>query len=93
MNSTPAMQTLGQELRRLRKAAKITQEQLASRLSVSVRTVRRYETDDAVPTQKRIGHLLGVLGLNDPLRRSEMEKVAELWALRKLMRKLQHQTF
>ena len=60
--STPS-ETFGQRLRRLRKKAGLTQEELADKIDVSVMSIRRWEAGDNAPKiefAKRLAEALGV---------------------------------
>lgn len=54
--------TLGDTLRRARKAAGLTQVELAARLGLHPRTLRRHEHDDTKAV-RQLGALLDILGL------------------------------
>lgn len=51
----------GQHFRRLRKKAKLTQEQIAQTLGVDVRTVRRWENGEAGPEFNKLERIAQIL--------------------------------
>lgn len=55
------METLGQRIRRLREAKRFSQQELATVLGVSMRTVSNWERDKNLP-MNRLGALEQVLG-------------------------------
>ncbi|GAA2791463.1 helix-turn-helix domain-containing protein [Saccharopolyspora taberi] len=65
MNST----TFGDELCRLRKAARLTQRELAQRLYVVRTTVGRWESGEVTPDSATVAKLDAALGANGHLRR------------------------
>lgn len=55
----------GEQIRRAREAQRLTQQQLAAELGVGLRTIGRWERDEAVP-RSAIGALIRVLRLDEP---------------------------
>lgn len=56
--------TRGQILRSAREALGLTQRDVAERVPVSLRTVRKWEADTASPTASNLTRLVDVLGLD-----------------------------
>ncbi|MCD8378885.1 MAG: helix-turn-helix transcriptional regulator [Lachnospiraceae bacterium] len=84
--------TIGFNIRRLRKAAGMTQEQLACRLNVSFQTVSKWENDLMAPDLSLLPVLAEVfqvsidelLGYNGKARKTEIQKLSlKAWKYRK----------
>lgn len=51
------MPTIGENMRRARRLAGLSQEELARRSGISVMSIRRYESDTRIPTLETLGTL------------------------------------
>jgi transcriptional regulator with XRE-family HTH domain len=72
----PARETMGQKLQRMRKAARLSQSQLAKAAGVPVGTLRNWEQDIRSPllhTAGRVARALGV-SLDDLIEESGQER-------------------
>ncbi len=58
------MKTIGERIREYRKAAKLTQEQLAARLNVSFQSVSKWETNNASPDLSLIIPIARLFGIS-----------------------------
>lgn len=56
--------SIGQNIKRLRRNAEMTQEELAEMLSISSQAVSRWETDSAMPDISLIPALVGIFGVS-----------------------------
>jgi len=90
--STQKEETLGERLRRLRKARGFTQTELAMAIGSSQRMVTYYEKHDGIPAAPvvlKLAEVLGatpeeILGLSRPRRRVEPESPENIRLWRKL---------
>lgn len=71
--------TLGEKLQQLRKAQKMSQEELASKITVSRQAVSKWELNEAIPDTENIIQLSKILGVSiDFLLNDEIESVKEI---------------
>jgi len=59
------LETFSQRLKRLRKIARLTQEELAEKIKVSIMTVRRWEWNERQPRMEEIQKLCEVLHVSE----------------------------
>jgi transcriptional regulator with XRE-family HTH domain len=55
---------IGNQIRAMRKAHKLTQEEFAKRSGISLMSLRRYETDERQPTMDTVAQMATALGLS-----------------------------
>ena len=85
--------TIGQNIKRLRRNADMTQEELAEMLSISSQAVSRWETDSAMPDISLLPALVNIFGVtSDELLGIDVihvqEKVETYKKVRKLIREV-----
>lgn len=73
--------SLGNNIGFLRKQKKLTQEQLADRMSVSRQTVSRWESDEVVPELDRLVEMCGIFACKlDALVREDLSRQSEIYS-------------
>lgn len=79
--------SLGNNINFLRKQKKLTQEQLADRMSVTRQTVSRWESDEAVPELDRLVEMCGIFACKlDALVREDLTDQSEIYSEIKIKR-------
>ncbi len=77
--------TLGEKLQKLRKDQKMSQEELASKITVSRQAVSKWELNEALPDTENIIQLSKVLGVSiDYLLNNEIENIEETPILKEI---------
>lgn len=73
--------SLGNNISFLRKQKKLTQEQLADRMSVTRQTVSRWESDEVVPELDRLVEMCGIFACKlDVLVREDLSEQSEIYS-------------
>ena len=73
--------SLGNNISFLRKQKKLTQEQLADRMSVTRQTVSRWESDEVVPELNRLVEMCGIFACKlDTLVRADLSCQSEIYS-------------
>ncbi len=81
--------TLGEKLQKLRKDQKMSQEELASKITVSRQAVSKWELNEALPDTENIIQLSKVLGVSiDYLLNNEIENIEETPILKEITKKV-----
>lgn len=81
--------TLGEKLQKLRKDQKMSQEELASKITVSRQSVSKWELNEALPDTENIIQLSKVLGVSiDYLLNNEIENIEETPILKEITKKV-----
>jgi transcriptional regulator with XRE-family HTH domain len=79
----------GQDLREAREARRLSQEQLAARLGIAARTVRRWENDETPIPRRMITHLKRELGLL-PAEEPTLSEASNAELLAEIARRFEH---
>lgn len=81
--------TLGEKLQKLRKDQKMSQEELASKITVSRQAVSKWELNEALPDTENLIQLSKVLGVSiDYLLNNEIENIEETPILKEITKKV-----
>jgi transcriptional regulator with XRE-family HTH domain len=71
------VQKLGHSIRKARRAANLTQDQLGRRLGILGRTIHRWETNQSVPTRRHQRDMLAVLRTYDAAAATALQAAIE----------------